>query len=421
MRIKNLTVKNFKGIEELNVSFNEGVNLIIGNNGAGKSSLLRALSVILCEPLRLIRNVGNLNYIDSDVRITTRSIGDASVNTTSNYPAEVKAQFDFSGEDYSCAIRRINEVSNEEFGDTSLWETFKDSFNSDNIAPLICYMCTGRTIITEGWNNISIPTGETERAQGYFNSLARHFEFDMIQQWCLKMEFAEYQRKSEIREYTEFKSIIAAFMKKIDKMASDPKIYYSSNAGALVYSDGKDDRAFDLLSAGYKSVLCMIVELAYRAVILNPLTDDLNNKLTGVVIIDEIDDHLHPAWQWKILPALQKTFPKIQFIIATHSPIVLSSAKGSTLMLMKTPNEIETIQSVYGYSVDDVLSLPQGTAEAPEEVTVYFDKAEAILDSGSEAELDMLLRDAEEEFRDYPDIFRKLKEFIDINKWIEEA
>ena len=421
MRIKEIVIKNYKGIESLCTNFNKGINLIIGNNGAGKTSLLSALSVILCEPLQMIRNNNNHNMINNDVRVTTQEIGDSAINTISNYPVEIHATFDYRGKEYPCSKTRTNEASNESSGNTGLWAAFLDGFNTDGVAPIICYMSAERTSISEGWNNNAIPTGETEKVQGYQDALSKHFNFDTIQQWCLKMEFAEYQKKQEIREYTMFKSIVATFMKRVDKNAVNPKIYYSSDAGALVYSDGRDDHTFDRLSAGYHSVLFMISELAYRAVVLNPLTENLIDVISGIVLIDEIDYHLHPAWQWKILPALKETFPKVQFIVATHSPIVLSSAKDASLMLMTSPNNIERIQSVYGYNIDDVLSLPQGTLDAPEEVTAYYDRAEAILDRGNEDELEQLVENAENDFKDYPEIVRNLKEFIDINKWVEEA
>ena len=75
----------------------------------------------------------------------------------------------------------------------------------------------------------------------------------------------------------------------------------------------------------------MVLELAYRSVLLNPAMENIAAETEGVVLIDEIEMHLHPAWQWKVLKVLQETFPKVQFIISTHSPIVLSSAKNAMM------------------------------------------------------------------------------------------
>ena len=72
----------------------------------------------------------------------------------------------------------------------------------------------------------------------------------------------------------------------------------------------------------------MIMDMAFRLAQENPSIDDYR-KVPGIVMIDEIDMHLHPAWQWRILEALHKAFPKIQFIVATHSPIIISSAKNA--------------------------------------------------------------------------------------------
>ena len=81
------------------------------------------------------------------------------------------------------------------------------------------------------------------------------------------------------------------------------------------------------LSSGYQSLIWMVFDIAYRMAILNPNKRSEVCATKGIVLIDEIDMHLHPKWQWNIIDSLRKTFPNVQFIATTHSPILFASAK----------------------------------------------------------------------------------------------
>ena len=80
------------------------------------------------------------------------------------------------------------------------------------------------------------------------------------------------------------------------------------------------------MSDGYRNMLSMVADIAYRMALLNPqFLGEVTKKTSGVVLIDEIDLHLHPAWQRHIVSALKEIFPKVQFIVSTHAPSVISS------------------------------------------------------------------------------------------------
>ena len=130
--------------------------------------------------------------------------------------------------------------------------------------------------------------------------------------------------------------------------------------------------ALSKLSAGYHSLLWMIMDLAYRVCLLNPELQD-RSHIKGIVLVDEVDMHLHPKWQWNIVNALEETFPNVQFILTTHSPIVISSCKNEHLILITDDQNIVYPENAYGYSVQDVLNFRQGTLEKPEEIKMLTD------------------------------------------------
>lgn len=118
-----------------------------------------------------------------------------------------------------------------------------------------------------------------------------------------------------------------------------------------------------LLSSGFRTLLGMVLDIAYRMAILNPdLLDQIVLSTPGIVLIDEIDMHLHPNWQWKVIKALQTIFPRVQFIATTHSPIIVASCKDENMIVLNPmdqfldmPSEVSQGYTVKGWQVNDVL------------------------------------------------------------------
>ena len=111
----------------------------------------------------------------------------------------------------------------------------------------------------------------------------------------------------------------------------------------------------------------MVFDVAYRMALLNPFLLDKITDTPGIVLIDELDMHLHPKWQWKVIDALRRTFPNIQFIAATHAPILFASAKDVWLIDIEG-DEIDYSWSHYGIDVNTSVRQFQGTYELPDEI-----------------------------------------------------
>jgi len=425
MQIKSIEIQNYRGIQQVQVNFEKGINLLIGNNGAGKTSLLTAIGIALSAPLQWIPKAptSRLSEMEDVAYMITNVIGEGVVQTEPQYPVIIKSIINLEGSDYSTYHVKENAVDQAKSKDYDLYEYYKDNFGKGNCGmPLLCFLRAGREkTIKQRAVSVQLATGEVERIRAYQGSFDENLNFADIQNWCVQMEFSAFQRKQELPVYAAFKSIVNRFISLMDEEAIEPQIYYSSIEGAIVYFDGKKELPIHMLSAGYQAIICMIIELAYRAAILNPGLKDIASNTEGVVLIDEIDMHLHPAWQWKILNALKKTFPKVQFIIATHSPVILSSANDAALFLMSDPNNIIRVPNAYGYTINEVLTLRQGTSNVPKEISEYYDEAERLLDGGDEKGLDALLKKAEIAFKDSSDVLNSFKEFVEINRWVEDA
>ena len=122
-----------------------------------------------------------------------------------------------------------------------------------------------------------------------------------------------------------------------------------------------DDKILPImqLSAGYQSLVWMAFDIAYRMAVLNPDKKDAIAQTRGVVLIDEIDLHLHPRWQWNIVNALKSVFPNVQFIAATHSPI-LFAATDKLWLIDVEEDEVRYSESRCGYDANSVLEIFMG-------------------------------------------------------------
>ncbi len=110
---------------------------------------------------------------------------------------------------------------------------------------------------------------------------------------------------------------------------------------------------FNYLSDGYRNMVAMLADISYRAIRLNPhLEQDAAKKTKGIVLIDELDMHLHPKWQRRIVQDLQNAFPDMQFIATTHSPFILQSLESGQVIDLNLDQEDEEQANTYAMLAD---------------------------------------------------------------------
>ena len=146
----------------------------------------------------------------------------------------------------------------------------------------------------------------------------------------------------------------------------------------MVVEKHQEELLVNQLSDGEKCTLAMVGDLARRMAVANPhMKDPLSSE--AVVLIDEVDLHLHPAWQRRFVSALEETFPNSQFILSTHSPAILSHVDTSGIWLLeKTSHGIDASRpnDSYGQAVDrimeDIMNVPARPDEVRKELSRLF-------------------------------------------------
>lgn len=423
MFIKSIEFNNYRGFENISISFKEGINLIIGNNGAGKSSILSGTRTLLSELLMQVQGMGKVQFFDDgDVRISTLKIGDATNVYKKNWPMFIYAEFDYKNEVHTLR-RGIEAEGNIEGGSYSGGNIFSDLLKEENtIIPLINFQRFDRE-----WNrtdtkskNLSIEMGLTDRVDGLKGTLDDTVIDNVVSKWCLKMSMIEMERNDSVKEFSTFKKIISRFMKYLLNEENDVEVVYSIEQGGVLFKTKDFSQPIINLSTGYRAVLSMIMELAYRTVVLNPTIDAELRNLEGIVMIDEIDAHLHPIWQWRIIDALRNTYPAVQFIIATHSPIILASVQEANIIKLESLQKVSYLESAYGMSADDILMLRQGSDAIPEKIKRIREKFEnALIDEDDNAAQE-ILDSIKDEYGEEAPLYKSLKDNYDVNFWAEE-
>lgn len=368
MYIKRLDIENFKAISKLNLLLKPGMNILIGDNGVGKTSILESIIVALGGFFSGVNGVSAKNILLSDVRMKTVNVGSASTSIQYFTPTKIDCELQAGESVYTWERIREDEVPKrntktiKKNGDITKYA--KNLTNDVEMElPVLSYQSSIRASQTRrGDFGAEMKKRMDDRRCGYLGCLDAVLDLKRVKEWCYEMQRIAFDQDRKVDEYEQFKYIVGSFMQKMSNTKEIPQIYYSRQHKDIVYCENQEVLPISFLSAGYQSVLWMIMDIAYRLCTLNPGKSELMNS-TGIVIIDEVDTHLHPKWQWNVVHALKSTFPNVQFIIATHSPIIISSCKEGNLILIDQEQEVTYLKDAYGYSVNDVLELCQGSSD----------------------------------------------------------
>lgn len=381
MWIKEVTITNYKAIREMHIKFQPGVNLLIGDNGVGKTSVLEAITVAFGDFINGMTGIAKKGIAPSDVRMDTKMISDASQGIIHYTPITIESIFQTEeGEKTGEVIRRDETAkSKTRFTGKKIADyANRKANNLEEELPLFCYYSTARLAPPKREDFGAASKNKlNDRRCGYIGCMENNLDIKALKAWCLKMEMAAFQQQKPIMEYQAFKEIVADFMCQMNDLEEKPQISYSRAFEDIAYTENGETIPVNYLSAGYQSLLWMVMDMAFRMAILNPGKQSLN-QCRGIVLIDEIDMHLHPKWQWKIIESLKKSFPGIQFILATHSPIIISSSKNAALQKIDRDQEVSELDDAYAYSVADVLTYRQESSEIPDELKNFlkqFEKA----------------------------------------------
>lgn len=365
MVIKSIDIKNFRSIDYAKIELKEGFNLIKGENGKGKTSILEAIAVGLGGFIAGFSNVATRHFSKDEIRKVIQRTGEGSCNEIYQVPTEVTLKAILDGEEYEWTRRRSSVKASR----TTTYPrdickiAEKISLDSNTEYPVLIYEGAGRVWSQKREKSQNIFKQKYSRTAGYIDTLLEASNIKLLLNWCIKMEQVSWQKGKYIVEYEAAKKAVSNFMTYINE-GGEHEIFYDKQLEELIYSSNELLLPVSSLSAGYQSLIWMVFDIAYRMAVLNPDKGDKICQTKGVVLIDEIDMHLHPKWQWNIIDSLKKTFPNVQFIATTHAPILFASEKKVWVIDIED-KEYQYTYSHYGIDINTSLKAYQQTYDIP--------------------------------------------------------
>ena len=436
MYLKNLHIKGFRCFPEYTIDFAPGVTVLFGKNGSGKTTLInaihKALSFVMhsekvkekdpktkkAKVIDVLSIRNNNPYVNvegyskvGDVYMVGAKRGDITIDI------DAEAEIDGNPISWSMSAYAINcRLRPSEYKEA--FSSFYQWHKSTGKYPLLAYY-------SDGYPHLGASGTLTKSEKSKASFIAKNnFPEIAYTDWnsdegCTKMWIARLEIKMRNAEllhrrimlfetsknphsaiyapsiseelYNNSIQELPAVENEINEIIGVLKNFSADDSNisidtielsihdshlSIIANDGKR-YAFRNLPAGYKRLFYMVLDIAYRSYILS---DRQTTNISGLVIIDEIDLHLHPQLEQVVLQRLTKTFPSVQFIVSTHSPLVLTGIKTETktncvLKMVPDSDEPERLENIHGIDYNLMLEDNMNVSKRDPDIQDDFDKA----------------------------------------------
>ena len=366
MRVTSLKLANVRMMEAAEFRFQRGVNLIVGVNGVGKTTALQALGACLSA---YVKHANRLKwqtetFTPDDIRIGADALS-----------VECDAQIGSMA--YSYLIHKPRETNvpqknvgmpREQIHNTPTRATFLG--DSPQVAtgrepegrPLTVMYSTNRAVPSERAPGRNVAGGGT--AAAFADAFAnRELRLGEFAHWMRAQEVLRLQHLSAAKALTAFEDAASRFLPEYRNLRVDD----SGKRLQLLIDRGGITVAVKQMSDGERGTLALVLDLARRLVQANPEMSDPVAQAEAVVLIDEIELHLHPMWQRQIIGKLVNTFPSCQFIATTHSPQVIGEVRHDRIHII-SDGEVYSPTHSFGVDSNGVLEWIMETDPRTEKV-----------------------------------------------------
>lgn len=416
MKIRKIRLKNYRCFENIEIDFHDRLTVLVGGNGSGKTSVLEGTAVALGTLFTGLDGLPGVSISKTDACLKAYQMGE-SYDVQAQYPVEIMAEGELDGKDIVW-----KRALNGEGGSTTVRDAkpvlriakdYQERLRAGDrnlILPVIAYYGIGRL-----WDYHREKKSDTfkvnTKTNGYIDSLDGTANIKLMMNWFRKKTVQMAQKSAAgLNSMLELNAVYQAMGNCFSRAAGyrDVRLLYNLDTNEIdCYY--RDDTGLPMniplsqMSAGYKSTISLVADIAYRMAVLNPqLGTAVLEKTDGVVLIDEIDLHLHPAWQHRILDDLQAIFPRIQFIVTTHAPAIMSSARSENLVILNDYKLGDVTSEIYGNDINSILKGVMDVSERNPAVAKLFEEFYSLLNDGQYQEAEKVLDEIDEQ-RDYHD------------------
>lgn len=426
MRVERLVLQNFRGIRDMDLEFHPKLTVLVGRNGAGKSSVLDAIAGLFA---RCVNRINKESGCSGEFLATDTAYGCDESQLLIHVRLENRTQPFVLGVSKGRSARRhpSAELTRDASGIPSD-ERLSMVIRSQAELPVVLLFDSDRAFRPESEResprspDALLPfERKYPKESAYTDALHNHKRFPWLVQWFKDREEIEIRGLRNIshnvlhklrlegqvpegidRQLESVRTAIEQFTGlKSPRFHGDPLRFVASKGGTML--------PVTCFSEGEKGLLVMVGDLARRLAIANP-TLDKPLAGAGVVMIDDIELHLHPTWQRMLIPRLVATFPNIQFIVTTHSPQVLGEVNSENVVLLEdTPEGIRDrrfSREVHGMTSSHILEAVMETPERTAEVADAIRQAYTAIEENDLINAKAALAKLSAHARDIPELER---------------
>ncbi len=370
MRLDHLHLQNFRCYEDAHFDFQPGFNLVVGVNGSGKTSLLQGVAASFSNLMSAMGN-GHFPISETDVRFTVLKF-EERFRFERNFPLKLTAE----GDTFGFLTWDISLNRNSPFPSFSIpinlqiQQNLKTwDFSATTDFPIVSFYRANRRWLSNKVSAESALQRKDSRLDAYKNWFDAAANLKDFEDWLIGKTLERLQRLSRTGPTNSFNDELKWVNAAIKcALPLSNGIEYDMDLRSLMVDLGERLIPFNDLSDGQRGVVALFADIARRICLLNPhMGQEVLEKTSGVIIIDELDIHLHPGWQRNIATALQKAFPRIQFIAASHSPQIIGSLQPKEVILLHdgdSPHPTAT----YGLDSSSILETVMGVEQRLPEI-----------------------------------------------------
>ena len=372
MRVTRLKLVNVRAIEVAEFRFQPGFNLIAGVNGVGKTTVLDTLAVCFSAVVRQVnrRPRYGRSFEADDVRVGVGAL-------------QTECDFECAGEKLTYLLHRfrdrnpLHSATEWSREDEKIYIPAIEQFYGEGPTDGTGGKLEDQILAVLFATNRSVASDQRSRRGAAAGGVAAAFAGALSTRPLRLSEFAAWMRAQEAlsSERPAGKRMLAAFDKAVTRFL--PEYRNLRPAGedsrhSLLIDRGATPVPVLHLSDGERGVLAMVLDLTRRLAQANPTMQDPAAEAEAVVLIDEIELHLHPGWQRRIVGNLTETFPKCQFIATTHSPQVIGEVAHDRIQII-TNGEVYSPTHSFGVDssrvLEEIMDAPPRTTEVEELLT----------------------------------------------------
>lgn len=374
MKLESLNVKNFRCFTDITVDFDPQLTVFVGVNGAGKTAILDALGFFLDEYAHSFYSNANRDNIPQTY--LRHGHNEANLNCT----------ICWDDEKIYPSIILTRKVSNPfvhiEKKAGNLLKLKNEKARPSYQYPVVAYYSGKRELDSTN----KLQASQSSLTYAYQDAFKPQISFSSALAWFIEkasQEALEAKQKKDVNHtIPELSAVRVAVAKALGEF-DEP--FVGETPPVLFIPCKKNTKQIfrvEELSDGYRIMLALVMDFARRMAVANQhikWPDDQSILYSpGIVLIDEVDLHLHPSWQQTVLPSLMKIFPNTQFIVTTHSPQVLTSIEPKHIRILENGRARHAETSTYGAQswrvLKDILDVPSRPSDnaAKNDLDAYF-------------------------------------------------